>query len=128
MIKKTFICTVCTKSFAVENNLKQHMQIAHMLPKIGTTGSIENLEWEIVKPNENGRISCLDCNETFSSLQTAKSHHKEVHIREFKFDCLFCNKSFNIEDNMKLHVLVVHMVPKIEANGSIEHLFKGLIF
>ena len=42
--------------------------------KKGVNGEMENVEWEIVRPNENGRISCRDCSKTFLKMHSAKVH------------------------------------------------------
>ena len=57
---KTFICTVCKKCFTVEESMNKHIQAVHMLPKKSEPESMEKLEWKIVKPNEDGKIGCLE--------------------------------------------------------------------
>ena len=92
MSHKDYVCEICKKSFTDENHLKKHIQVAHMLPKLGENGS---MVWEIVKPKENGKVSCLECGKTFSSGQNytkahensmayAKEHFKTVHMSEVK--------------------------------------------
>ena len=44
------------------------------IPEKGVNGEMENVEWEIVKPNENGRIKCFDCPKTFYCMYYAKIH------------------------------------------------------
>ena len=44
-----------------------HRLSAHMLPKMGDSGSKKNLEWKIVETNEDGRIHYHDCTQTFST-------------------------------------------------------------
>merc|ERR1719219_1392000 len=73
-IKNKFICKVCKKFFEFKDFMKLHMKAAHMLPKKGVDGSAEKIEWTIVEPNENGKINCLDCSKSFSSMYLAKIH------------------------------------------------------
>merc|ERR1712008_311826 len=67
-----FNCEECKKCFTDENYMARHIKGAHMLPKIGANGSIENVEWQIIERNEDGRIKCFDCNGTFSSRRSAQ--------------------------------------------------------
>ena len=51
-----------------------------MLPKLRVGGSVKKFEWQLVEPNKDGRINCLDCKETFSSMENARRHHRYVHM------------------------------------------------
>ena len=108
-----FTCEVCKKCYAVEDYLNQHIKALHMLPKRTNLESTEKIEWKIVYPNKDGRINCLDCMDTFSSIRTAKAHHSVVHTRTDKFICQVCNKSFAVDYYLKLHLQSAHMLPKI---------------
>ena len=63
----------------------------------GVVFSNGDVEWKIVKSNENGLIQCFDCTETFSSMGAAKRHFK-IHMTENKFlICKICNKFFSVK-------------------------------
>ena len=112
-----FICKLCNKEFKNENVMKVHIRSDHMLPKIGLDTSFERLEWQIAAPNEYGQFKCFDCTEIFSSIPSAKVHHKKVHRKEDKFTCKVCSKGFKKEDDMKLHMQNNHMLPR-KARGK----------
>ena len=78
--------------------------------KKGEDGSAE---WKIVERNENGKIQCLDCEHSFSSMTTARQHHKDVHMKENKFICQMCDKTFAVEDYLQVHMHGTHMLPRI---------------
>ena len=120
MMEDKYICKICSRGFVLEDYLKQHMQ-THMLPKLKVDGSVKELEWKIVEPNEDGRFSCLDCNGTYSCVRAAKEHHKNVHMKAKKFEyeleklqygwiaCLRCFKTFLSIQNAKCHFKDEHV-------------------
>ena len=115
-LDKRFICAVCSMGYDAEYCMKKHMKAAHMLPRLAKNGSNKKYEWKIVKLNEDGRINCLDCYKTFSSLKTAKSHHIHVHMtnqNDRKFICIVCNKDFAVKQYMKTHMKEMHLTKEI---------------
>ena len=117
-----FKCEVCNKHYASQDLLNLHLRAAHMLPKKAAPDSIEKIEWEIVHPNENGLIKCLDCKQTFTKRSYARTHHREFHMKENRFICQVCDKSFTVKDYLKLHVQSAHMLPKIVNDGLTKKL------
>ena len=81
------------------------------IPGKAGNDSLDELEWEIVEPNKDGRFNCLDCKETYSTLKTAKAHYKKVHMDK-KFICQICDKAFKVEEHLNLHLKSTHMLPK----------------
>ena len=115
-IAKNFTCVECKKGFAVEDCMKKHLKAAHMLPRRVTNRENEKYEWKIVKTNEDGRINCLDCSLTFSSLYTAKMHHKNVHMTDHNaFNCKVCLKHFKYKGSLVSHMQNMHTPDK---NGN----------
>ena len=41
-------------------------------------GAKEKVEWKIVKLNEDGKINCHDCNQTYATMRSAIWHHKDM--------------------------------------------------
>ena len=80
--------------------------------------SIQSVEWKLAELNEDGKIKCHDCNQTYTTIKSAKKHFKDVHMEENKYICKVCDKvfraCFGVEDYMKLH-LKAHMLPKMEG-------------
>ena len=70
------------------------------------------VQWKLVLINENGKINCFDCKETFCDVSSVKKHYKKAHMAQKKFVCKECNKSFEFEDYVKLHIKAAHMLPK----------------
>ena len=94
---------------------------AHMLPKMKFNGSVKEVEWMIVKPNENGHIKCLDCKLTFLSMYSAKEHHKHIHMMENRIMCEICNRGFTHEEYLNRH-MQAHLLPKLKVYGSVKEI------
>ena len=80
-------CDLCEKSLFSEF-LSKHMHRSsldsHMLAHI----VYKHLEFL-----DSGNVKCLDCNETFSSIDSAKKHYKDMHMADKngnKFICKLC--------------------------------------
>ena len=83
-------CNLCEKYFRDKVDLKIHMHNIHgsecsdydkyFGSNNSNEKSTEELDWKNMKSNENGRITCLDCKGTFSSLQNIRRHYKEIHM------------------------------------------------
>merc|ERR1719483_1525434 len=88
--------------------LKNHLQEIH-----GRTKIPKEIICEKLKPIEDGRMECLDCNKTFSSKKSARVHYKKVHMtdqNDLKFVCKVCNKGFAVEQYMRRHMKEIHSV------------------
>ena len=83
---------------------------------------MENAEWQIVEPDENGRIKCLDCSKTFYCMYYAKIHQYKCFKQRMEkissqFEklqngwmvCLRCNKTFLSMQNAKIHYKNEHL-------------------
>ena len=83
----SFIYKYCNGEFVLKYSLKQHVRDIH--------GFLKKFNHEKLEAIEDGRFKCLDCNKTFSSLKTAKSHLKHVHMtdrNDRKFSCKLCSQ------------------------------------
>ena len=86
--------------------MKIHIKDVHGKPK--------EVHYEKLELSENGQVKCLECNKTYSSIQTARVHRKYVHMskqNDRKFICKLCNKDFAVKGYMKRHVKTVHTSP-----------------
>ena len=50
--------------------------------KIYENNSTDQLNWRNVKPNDDGRFNCFDCDKTFADRHAVRKHHKRVHMRK----------------------------------------------
>ena len=109
-IENNITCMICRKNFDFNDHLKLHMKASHMLPKKGDTNSVENLEWKIVEPDENGKIKCLNCSKLFSKMNAAKVHQYRCQMETKQesenggFDCIHCNKNYSYKHHLKRHI------------------------
>ena len=70
-------CGICKKSFFREL-MKKHMKVAH--PGIKRTAKkFNDADFKIVTL-EDGRVTCLYCNKTYSNMSIAKTHYKILHM------------------------------------------------
>ena len=86
--------------------MKNHIYVEH-----------NDANFKIV-PLENGQATCLSCNMTFSSRTSAKSHYKQVHLKDKnnRVICPFCFKTFSNIDGAKQHCKYVHMTNQTVRN------------
>jgi KRAB domain-containing zinc finger protein len=104
-LNKRFTCSVCSQGFAGEYWMKKHIKVAHMLSKRAENEENEKYELKVVKPNKDGHFNCLDCCKTFSSINSAKSHHKHMHMTYHDaFKCDVCLKNFKYERSLERHI------------------------
>ena len=71
---------------------------------------MDKLDWRSVKPNEDGRFNCFDCNGTFSTRSNAKIHYKTVHMKENKFYCKVCEEYFTSANDLNQHLKASHKI------------------
>merc|ERR1719412_715322 len=64
-------------------------------------------------PTEDGKVICLRCRKTCSSMQTASIHFKEIHLVDKsnkKFKCIYCPYSTAIKRYYNDHLFRQHKV------------------
>lgn len=97
-----FICELCNGEFTIKYLLMTHLQDLH-----GRTKIPKEIIYEKLKPTDDGRMECLDCNKTFSTLAAAKSHQKHVHMTDHDaFKCEVCSKRLSYKRSLKRHMKV----------------------
>ena len=99
------ICKLCTEEFTIRYFLMNHLKEVHgriMIPK--------EIIFEKLKPIEDGRMECLDCNKTFASKETARTHYKEIHMSKLIFKCEVCLKNLRHKRGLDLHMFNCHGV------------------
>ena len=108
-----FICKLCNEEYEVQYYLKEHVKNVHGRPK-----KFKNKKLEAI---ENGRVKCLDCDKTYSSIETARSHYKFLHMtdkNDVPFFCNVCKKGFAIKDYLNRHMKNVHFLPQMTSKPN----------
>ena len=82
--------------------------------------------WKQLEVTECGRVKCLNCDKTYSSMETARSHYKFLHMtdkNDVPFFCNVCKKGFAIKDYLNRH-MKIHLSPQMttKPNQSSERL------
>ena len=100
---ETFECELCSKHFAVELNLKKHLEMVHV------------------------QIRAYKCDQCEKTFKTAKhlARHKKGHLG-LKVHCDICDKEFTRTENLAQHKRTVHRdkskltAQQNEANGPVK--------
>ena len=56
----------------------------------------------------DGRVSCLKCFQTFSSMNNAQRHYKSKHLMPEKVTCRFCQKTYKNVHSHNEHLRTSH--------------------
>ena len=111
-----FFCKFCNKGFLLKHHRKRHKRDVHLSKKNGTSKAVEKLIWKNLKPIDNGRVHCNDCNKILSCFKSARSHYKMLHMVKndgSKFICNLCNEEFTMKYNLMNHLKEIHSRTKI---------------
>lgn len=91
--EKKIECKECSKMFAYQYELREHMFIH--------SGG-----------QEASKFKCKFCDKSFQRSTTLKNHERTTHLGIKRFKCEVCGKMFGTKFNMKVHV------EKLHANGA----------
>jgi len=120
--KRPFPCTVCSRSFALDDQLKTHMK-SHIVQKIETpTPSVLKLKSTSSssspkknnppsksKPSLNphdctrGRFVCDQCFQDYTSKANLDSHLRTQHGGDKPFECPDCGRKFSLKTRLNFH-------------------------
>ena len=123
-----FFCKFCNKGFLLKHQRKRHKRDVHLSKKNGTSKAVEKLIWKKLKPIENGRVHCNDCNKILSCFKSARSHYKMLHMAKndcSKFICILCNEEFAMKYFLMNHLQEIHSRTKI-PKGIIHEKLKPI--
>ncbi|XP_038574569.1 zinc finger protein 135-like isoform X1 [Micropterus salmoides] len=79
--EKPFRCSVCGKTYVLENTLKKHMRLH----------------------SETQFYRCSICNQTFIT-ESSVSIHERSHTVENPFSCSVCGKGFTLKEELRRHM------------------------
>ena len=97
--EKTVQCKQCSKLFAYQYELREHMFVHK-------TGGVES------------KFKCKFCNKYFQRATTLKNHEQTTHLGIKRFKCDICQKQFGTKYNMKVHVAKVHNKDNGDGEGT----------
>ncbi len=87
MKDKKIDCNICSKTFASNRTLRNHVNAVH----------------KKMKPHK-----CQICAVTFSRISSLKSHVDAIHNNLRPFECKICSKALTTNRSLKQHVEAVH--------------------
>ncbi|XP_075210378.1 uncharacterized protein LOC142317716 [Lycorma delicatula] len=109
--EKSYICTVCQKSFSCSRNLKIHLASHIGGKKFACTLCPKSFNQNChlkahlaVHANEK-KFKCNVCQKSFNQSFNLLTH-LSIHTGEKKFACNFCQKSFNHSSSLKRHLTI----------------------
>lgn len=99
---KRYHCVICEKKTITMGNMKDHFRIHH-----------SGQELNVIKPSTHkaaevpDNLRCEDCDFTFSSAESYKSHKKRMHSGSYK--CSKCEEQFETKTNLRQHLAIGHV-------------------
>ena len=102
-----FCCQICKKICRSKSGFDKHMRW--------------HTVWKQLEVSECGRVKCLNCDKTYSSMETARSHYKFLHMtdkNDVPFFCNVCKKGFAIKDYLNRHMKNVHFLPQMTSKPN----------
>jgi len=109
-------CSECMKVFLNENQLKEHVKIAHedLQTLMGAT-CVEAVPRSARLHRHIRRVhsikspfECTECLKAFTKSSALESHIKFAHSSERLFQCAECDKKFLLSSHLKDHVMQLH--------------------
>ncbi|XP_035859553.1 zinc finger protein 771-like isoform X1 [Sander lucioperca] len=117
--RKSFSCSICSKTFADSRNLRRHMSVhtgeKPFICSICGKGFARkaHLRQHLVIHTGEKTFSCFFCEKRFGERSSLK-RHLIVHTGEKQFNCSLCDKRFALKQHLKRHLLV-HTGEKLYA-------------
>ncbi|XP_078112514.1 uncharacterized protein LOC144521781 [Sander vitreus] len=109
--RKSFSCSICSKTFADSRNLRRHMSVhtgeKPFICSICGKGFARkaHLRQHLVIHTGEKTFSCFFCEKRFGDRSSLK-RHLIVHTGEKQFNCSLCDKRFALKQHLKRHLLV----------------------
>jgi len=106
-------CITCGKTFADERILKSHRETVHAAANLTCSVCAEKCmtrralrrHMEHHEGAAKPRVSCDECEKTFTCASTLYHHKRAIHGSEKPYACSQCGQRFNFNHSLKLHVL-----------------------
>ena len=88
-ISLEFKCKLCKKRLQ-KRPMREHLRDIHGVLKGDFKNHVEILRWKKQLEIQDGRVNCVHCNTTFSSITLAKRHYFEQHVTKKNSEDLTC--------------------------------------
>jgi len=113
------ICSKCEYSTRRKHSLEKHFENVHSETVMKTCqfcgGSYKRVDRHIEITNcgggqkERKKLSCEQCDKTFTLQETLKKHIKIVHLQIRNKTCLYCDYKTHTKFNLDLHINKMHL-------------------
>lgn len=104
LVKDTFTCKHCAKTFSTEKSCDYHEKRVHLGLKPYTCHYCPEKFQDYYERNDHcvqvhglkdmGNFHCKACDQTFRRSYTLKEHVRRHHLMEKRYDCNICGKRF----------------------------------
>ena len=93
------ICSHCEKAYINSKQLKKHMNNVHQ--------DLEPGEPKMFVKNQNGKYSCIVCNQPFNRGSAVNRHYRKEHLNTF-YNCNHCIYSTKDKYSLNIHMKLRH--------------------
>ena len=116
---KEIKCMECDKAFRHRHNLVYHVKTVHLKANatkcdlcdgktFSTKGGLNAHVQSVHLGQDQERIKCTYCTNTFSFKSSLLNHIKSVHFKMYQVTCDICEKTFSCQPSLKSHMKTVH--------------------
>ena len=125
-ISLEFKCKLCKKRL-LKRPMREHLRDIHGVLKGDFKNQVEILRWEEHLKIQDGRVNCVHCNTTFSTLTQSKRHYFEQHVIKKNSEgltCQICKKICRSKSSLESHMLGHSVYNHLEftENGHVKCL------